>query len=185
MTRAAITRRRFDVMSVLHAVLVAAAATASYAIVTQGLSSVTPLDNGTDRLGGMWAAVATLFCFRDSYADSARYALLRMSATLTSFVLCTIYVLLFPFSVWGIGVVVFIGAVALSGLHRQDDIMTASITTVVVLVVAGLATHDRWAQPLLRLLDTAVGVVIGLLAALLATRIESRLRVAHSSTTGP
>jgi uncharacterized membrane protein YgaE (UPF0421/DUF939 family) len=181
MTRAAMTRGGFDVMSILHAVLVAAAATASYAIVTRGLGSVTRLDNGTDRLGGMWAAVATLFCFRDSYADSAKYALLRMSATLTSFVLCTIYVLLFPFSIWGMAAVVFIGALTLTGLHRQDDIMTASITTVVVLVVAGLATHDRWAQPLLRLLDTAVGVAIGLLAAVLATRIESR--VGHPSET--
>jgi hypothetical protein len=54
-----------------------------------------------DRLGGMWAAMAALFCFRDS--------------------------------------------------------------------------HDRWAQPLLRLIDTAVGVVIGLIAAELATRIEHRL----------
>ena len=42
--------------------------------------------------------------------------------------------------------------------------------------IAGLATHDRWAQPLLRLLDTAIGVVIGLVAALLATRIKSRVR---------
>jgi uncharacterized membrane protein YgaE (UPF0421/DUF939 family) len=129
--------------------------------------------------------LATLFCFRDSYADSAKYALTRMSATLTSFILCTIYVLLFSFSIWGIGLVVFIGAITLTGLRRQDDITTASITTVVVLVVAGLATHDRWAQPLLRLLDTAVGVLIGLVAAMLATRIESRLRVGHSSTAGP
>jgi uncharacterized membrane protein YccC len=83
------------------------------------------------------------------------------------------------------GLVVFIGAVTLTGLRRQDDVITTSITTVVVLVVAGLATHDRWAQPILRLLDTAVGVLIGLLAAMLATRIESRLRVGHSSTTGP
>jgi hypothetical protein len=59
-------------MTVVRAAFIAVAATASYAIVTQGLSTVTRLDNGTDRLGGMWAAVATLFCFRDSYADSAK-----------------------------------------------------------------------------------------------------------------
>ena len=176
MTRSVTTRRGFDITSILRGALVTAAATVSYAVVTQGLTSVTRLDNGTDRLGGMWAAVATLFCFRDSYADSAKYALLRMSATLTSFVLCTIYVLLFPFSIWGMAAVMFVGALTLTALHRPDDVMTASITTVVVLVVAGLATHDRWAQPLLRLLDTAIGVVIGLVAALLATRIKSRVR---------
>lgn len=172
-------------MTVARAAFVAVAATASYTIVTQGLSTVTTLDSGTDRLGGMWATVATLFCFRDSYADSAKFALSRMSATLTSFILCTIYVLLFSFSIWGMGLIVFIGAVTLTGLRRPDDITTTSITSAVVLVVAGLATHDRWAQPLLRLLDTAVGVLIGLIAAMLATRIESRLRVGDSSTTRP
>jgi uncharacterized membrane protein YgaE (UPF0421/DUF939 family) len=182
--RTATTRQRFDSMSVFHAALVAAAATATYAAVAQGLSTVISFDDGTARLGGMWAAISTLFCFRDSYADSAKYALSRMSATLTSFILCTVYVLLFPFSVWGIGVVVFVGAVTLTALRRPDDIITTSITTLVVLVVAGLATHDRWAQPLLRLLDTAVGVVIGLAAAVLATRVETRLDLDRPSTTG-
>jgi uncharacterized membrane protein YccC len=183
MNPVAIARRRFDIITLAHAVLIAASATASYTIVTEGLSAITTLDDGTDRLGGMWAAVATLFCFRDSYADSAKYALSRMSATLTSFVLCTIYLLLFPFSIYGIAVVLFLGAVTLIGLQRREDITTTSITTVVVLVVAGLATHDRWAQPLLRLLDTAVGVLIGLIAAKLATHVETRLGMRHSSAT--
>jgi uncharacterized membrane protein YccC len=179
----AITRWRFDTMALVHAALIAASATASYAIVTEGLSAIATLDDGTDRLGGMWAAVATLFCFRDTYAETAKYALSRMSATLTSFVLCTIYLLLFPFSIYGISVVLFIGAVILIVLQRKDDITTTSITTVVVLVVAGLATHDRSAQPLLRLLDTGVGVLIGLIAAMLATQVENRLGMRHSSAT--
>jgi hypothetical protein len=96
MIPAAMTSRRFDITTLTHAMFIATAAAASYTLVTEGLSTITTLDDGTDRLGGMWAAVATLFCFRDSYAVTAKYALSRMSATLTSFVLCTIYLLLFP-----------------------------------------------------------------------------------------
>jgi hypothetical protein len=68
-------------VTLVHAVLIAAAATASYTIVTDGLRDM--------------------------------------------------------------AVVLFIGTLILIGLQRKEDITTTSITTVVVLVVAGLATHDR------------------------------------------
>jgi hypothetical protein len=42
-------------------------------------------------------------------------------ATLTIFVPCTIYVLLIPFSLYGIAVVVFVGTVILIGRQRMDD----------------------------------------------------------------
>jgi hypothetical protein len=50
-------------------------------------------------------------------------------------------------------------------LGRADDIITASITTVVVMVVAAIGPQDGRREPILLLVDTAFGVAIGLGAA--------------------
>jgi hypothetical protein len=46
-------------------------------------------------------------------------------------------------------------------LGRRDDIVTAGITTVVVMVVAAMSPADAWQQPLLRLADTVVRIAVG------------------------
>jgi uncharacterized membrane protein YccC len=54
-----------------------------------------------------------------------------------------------------------IGTVAMALLGRRDDIVTAGITTAVVMVVAAMSPEDAWHQPLLRLADTVVGIAVG------------------------
>jgi uncharacterized membrane protein YccC len=46
-------------------------------------------------------------------------------------------------------------------LGRRDDIVTTGITTAVVMVVAAMSPQDAWQQPLLRLIDTVVGIAVG------------------------
>ena len=46
-------------------------------------------------------------------------------------------------------------------LGRRDDIVTTAITTTVVMVVAAMSPQDAWQQPLLRLVDTVVGIAVG------------------------
>ena len=59
---------------------------------------------------------------------------------------------------------------ASGGGARPEDEITAGITTTVVMVAAKLSPHDAWRQPILRLADTAIGVAVGLVAALLGLR---------------
>ena len=113
----------------------------------------------------MWAVVATIFVYRYSYTESIRAALARMAATFVSFVLCFIYLLILPFDVWGMAVLIAIGAIVLAMIGRPDDIITTSITTTVIMVVAAIGPHAAWREPILRLVDTAFGVLIGLAAA--------------------
>jgi uncharacterized membrane protein YccC len=80
-------------------------------------------------------------------------------------VLCLIYLLLLPSSPGGLVVLIGIGTLTLTLLERSEDIVTAGITTALVMVVASLAPHDAWQQPILRAADTAVGLVVGLAAA--------------------
>jgi hypothetical protein len=54
-----------------------------------------------------------------------------------------------------------IGTVAIVLIGRRDDIVTTGITTAVVMVVAAMSPEDAWHQPLLRVVDTVVGIAIG------------------------
>ena len=55
-----------------------------------------------------------------------------------------------------------VGTVVMMLLGRREDIVTTGITTAVVMVVAGMSPHDAWRQPLLRLLDTVIGIAVGI-----------------------
>jgi hypothetical protein len=55
-------------------------------------------------------------------------------------------------------------------IGRPDDAITTSITTAVVMVVAAIGPHDAWRQPILRLIDTVVGVAVGVPAAWVAAK---------------
>lgn len=137
----------------------AIASTISYAIITQIL--VRFVDEPTALLGGMWAVVATVFVFRESRTSSLSAGLARLIATCVSFVLCLAYLLTFPVTGLGIGVPIGLGTITMTLLGRRDDIVTTGITTAVVLVVAEINPEQAWQQPILRLADTIIGIVVG------------------------
>jgi hypothetical protein len=142
----------------------------SYELTTRILTSA--ISSRDDQmLGGMWSAVATLFVCRKGYEQSITAALSRTVATLLSFALCLAYLLIFPFTPWGATVLIAIGAVILQIIGRSDDIVTNAITTVVVMVVAGISPRRAWKQPILRLLDTLIGVAVGITAVWIITRL--------------
>lgn len=142
----------------------ALAALLSYDLATKILTSA--ISSRDDQmLGGMWSVVATLFVCRESYRQSVSAALSRTAATSVSFILCLGYLLVFPFSSWGMTALITIGAMFLILIGRPEDVMTTSITTAVVLVVAGISPQRSWAQPILRLVDTLIGIAVGITAA--------------------
>jgi hypothetical protein len=46
-------------------------------------------------------------------------------------------------------------------LNRRDDIVTTSLTKAVVMVVAAISPEQAWQQPLLRFVDTIIGIAAG------------------------
>jgi uncharacterized membrane protein YgaE (UPF0421/DUF939 family) len=110
----------------------------SYALITRILTRAYFISRDDELLGGMWAVVATVFVYRESYKESARAALSRMTATLLSFILCLAYLLIFPFHPWGMAMLIWVGAVVLTLIDRVGDIITMGITTAVVMVVAAM-----------------------------------------------
>jgi uncharacterized membrane protein YccC len=137
----------------------------SYALATYLLTHTHFVSQDDKFLGGMWAVAATVFVCRFSHQQSLSAALSRMAATLLSFILCLEYLLFFPFSAWGMAALIGIGAIVLTMLGRSEDIITTGITTAVVMVVAGISPQHAWIQPILRLVDTVVGIGVGIAAA--------------------
>jgi uncharacterized membrane protein YgaE (UPF0421/DUF939 family) len=144
---------------VAYALNMAIACFITYWIMTHILSRF--VDSSTDFLGGMWAVVATVFVFRESRVRSLSAGIARLIATCVSFALCLLYLLLFPFTPVGMAALIAIGTVVMASLGRRDDIVTVGITTAVVMVVAAMSPTDAWQQPLLRLVDTIVGIAVG------------------------
>ena len=164
------------VHTILYSVLLSCLCVVSFWLITQILTRVLSVSRDDDLLGGMWAVVATVFVYRYSSEENARAAVSRISATAVSFVLCLIYLLLFPFQPWGMAILVGLGAIIMSLLGRPVDIITTGITTTVVMVVAAMNPDGAWMQPILRVIDTIVGIAVGLVGAwigLLLTRLSS------------
>jgi len=157
--------------AVIHGVLLGICCLLSYKLITGLLSLSRFLPRDDELLGGMWAVIATIFVFRYSCVESLRAALSRTSATLLSFSLCLVYLLIFPFRVWGLVLLIAIAAIVLDLIGRSEDIITACITTAVVMVVAGISPEHAWKQPILRLIDTMVGIAVGVVGAWIALKL--------------
>jgi uncharacterized membrane protein YgaE (UPF0421/DUF939 family) len=142
-----------------YALDMAIACLLSYSIITSVLSPFVVRPDAI--LGGMWAAVATVFVFRETRASSLVAGISRLIATCVSFALCLAYLVIFPFHPVGLAALLGIGTVIMMYLGRRDDIVTTGITTVVVMVVAAMSPQDAWHQPLFRLADTVVGIAVG------------------------
>jgi len=56
---------------------------------------------------------------------------------------------------------ILIGTLATISLGRRDEIGLTAITTAVVMIVAASDPPNAWQQPLLRLVDTVIGIAIG------------------------
>jgi uncharacterized membrane protein YccC len=164
--------------AVAQSVALAIACLISFELMTQLLARANGVSRPDDLLGGMWAVIATIFVFRFGHEESIPAAVSRMAATLLSFVLCLVYLLILPFSVWGLALLVGVGALVMTLVGRPRDIVTTGITTAVVMVVAALEPRNAWQQPILRLVDTIAGVAVGVAAAWISQRAaELRWRV--------
>jgi uncharacterized membrane protein YgaE (UPF0421/DUF939 family) len=142
-----------------YALDMAIACLISYSISTSVLSPFVDMPDAL--LGGMWATVATVFVFRETRASSLAAGISRLIATGVSFALCLVYLAIWPFHPVGLAALLGIGTVIMMCLDRRDDIVTTGITTTVVMVVAAMSPQEAWHQPLLRLVDTVVGIAVG------------------------
>ncbi len=123
------------------------------------------IHHSLDLLGGMLAVVAVLFTLKETREESLSAGISRLIATGVSFALCLVYLLFFPFHAEGMALLIGIATVIMIELGRRSEIVTAGITISVVMIVLVLSPAFAWHQPLMRLLDTAVSIVVALMFA--------------------
>jgi uncharacterized membrane protein YccC len=168
------TFRKLSAWDVVYSINMGIACVIAYAITTSILVPATPRDD--DLLGGMWAAVATAFVFRDTRAHSLSAGVARFIATCVSFALCWLYLTVLPPTAVGIPILVTVGTLVMMLLNRREDIITTAITTIVVMVVAIISPAHARGEPLLRLFDTVIGIGIGVACKWTASVVFSALR---------
>ena len=152
-------RDQLSAWDVVYSLNMGIACLVTYWIITYLLYGF--VDRASDFLGGMWAVVAVIFVFRDSRAHALSAGIARLIATCVSFALCLPYLVIFPSTPVGLATLIGIGTLIMAALGRRDDIVTTGITTAVVMVVAAMSPQNAWQQPLLRLVDTVVGIALG------------------------
>jgi uncharacterized membrane protein YccC len=169
---AGLAKRQTFTATAGHSLGLAISSLITYLIVIHVLAPIHSISKASDMLGGMWAVIATLFVYRESHRESINAALMRVSATLLSFVLCLVYLLIFSFHPLGLAILIGLGTFLLMAVGRDDLVITAGITTAVVMVVAAVSPQDAWQQPILRAVDTAVGIAVGVAAVSIASLLR-------------
>jgi uncharacterized membrane protein YgaE (UPF0421/DUF939 family) len=142
-------------------------------------ASITPLltyGEPAEPVGILWAVISAVFVFRDTRKHSLTAAMARIFATGVSFALCLAYLLLFPANALGMAVLIAIGTLLLMVTNRRDEVGLLAITTAVILIVAAQNPEIAWQQPLRRLADTALGVMVGLGCKWVASFLFFRLK---------
>lgn len=160
---------RLSRIAVLDSAILAIACLIIFMLVTDLLPRVYHLSRADDLIGGLWAVIAAVFVFRDTYQHSLSAAVSRI-ATAVSLVLCLAYLVFLPFRTWALPVLIGLSVLVVYLIGRPGDAATAAITTAVVLVASAVGPRHAWQQPILRLADTVVGVAIGVAAAWLGLR---------------
>lgn len=161
---------RLSRIAVLDSAILAIACLITFMLVTDLLPRVYHLSRADDLIGGLWAVIAAVFVFRDTYQQSMSAAVSRIAATAVSLVLCLAYLAFLPFRTWALPVLIGLSVLVVYLIGRPGDAATAAITTAVVLVASAVSPQHAWQQPILRLADTVVGVAIGVAAAWLGLR---------------
>jgi hypothetical protein len=127
--------------AVAQGVELAVACLFTYALITQLLTRAYSVSREDDRLREMWAVIATVLVYRESDEKSMKAALSRMSATVPSFALCLIYLLILPFHPVGMAALIGISAVILVLVDRAEDVITAG-DCALILMPTGLGNRQ-------------------------------------------
>lgn len=165
-----------------YAIGLALACLISYWVMIRLLNPFVARDD--DLLGGMWAAIAAVFVFRDTGRATISASIARLIATAVSCGTCLVLLLLVRPTAIGMALILTVGTLLLTAMNLREAVVTMAITTIVVMVVAILGPESGRTQPLLRFIDTVVGIAVGVACRWIASLMHPR-RAASSSSAMP
>src|SRR5262245_4896469 len=126
-------------------------------------------------VGVLWAVISTVFVYKDTRIHSLSAGMSRLIATFAGFALCLIYLSLLPATTIGMGALITVGVLLMIISGRPDETGLTAITIAVIMIVAANNPPDAWLQPLLRLVDTVIGISIGVACKWVASLVIFRI----------
>lgn len=125
--------------------------------------------------GAMLAAIASIVALQSDVQTSIKQGWLRVLGTFIGAVIATVYLLIFPFSVAGLIVTVFLLEIVCMMLSIPDNGKMATIALIVIMLIS---QKNPDIPPIvnssLRFLETAVGVGIGIAIAWIIELIRGK-----------
>lgn len=113
--------------------------------------------------GAMLAAIASVVALQADVKTSIKQGWLRVLGTFIGAVIACIYLLLFPFSVLGLIVSVFVLEIVCMAMNIPDNGKMATIALIVIMLISQRNPEiPPIINSLLRFLETAVGAAIGI-----------------------
>lgn len=126
--------------------------------------------------GAMLAAIASVVALQDDIKTSIKQGWMRVLGTFIGAVIATIYLSIFPFSVTGFIVTVFVLEIACMVLRIPDNGKMATIALIVIMLISQKSPDiPPFVNGALRFLETSVGVGIGIAMAWLVERIKQKM----------
>lgn len=132
------------------------------------------IDARSGMLGSMWAVISTIFVLKETHAESLSAGLVRVAATVSSVIVCSVYFWLLPFNPVAMVVLIGLGYLIAQSVGRPEDAATTGITIAVVMVVGGMGPETARTEPLLRLVDTLIGSGVAIASAWIVKRLVRR-----------
>src|SRR5262245_30933959 len=126
-------------------------------------------------VGVLWAVISTVFVYKDTRTRSLSAGISRLIATFAGFALCLIYLSLLPATTIGMGALIAIGVLLMIIIGRRDETGLTAITIAIIMIVAASNPQDAWLLPLLRLVDTLVGISVGVACKWVASLVIYRI----------
>lgn len=114
-------------------------------------------------MGSMLAAISSVVVLQGDLKTSIRQGWLRVIGTFIGTVIAYLYLILFPFTLWGMVVTVFVLDLLCMLFGIPDNGRMATITLVVILIVSKMSPDlSPLINGLLRFTEATVGAFIGI-----------------------
>ncbi len=133
-------------------------------------------------LGAMLAAVSSLVVLQADVKTSVRMGWLRILGTFIGVLIAYLYLVIFPFNIWGMALSVFLLSLLCMWVGIPDDGRIATMTLVMILIISEMSPElPPLTNGMLRFCEATIGSLIGIALAWGLVRIKS-MRSRHKAS---
>lgn len=126
-------------------------------------------------MGAMLAAISAIVVMQDDVRASVKMGGLRMLGTLIGVIIAYVYLVIFPFTLVGMVVTVFLLTVVCMWFGIPDNGRIATMTLVMILIVSKMSPSlSPLVNGALRFIEAALGSLIGIGLAWLVGRLQAK-----------